>query len=84
MVARLAPEATRDELAKPLTMILFGMINWTFTWLKDGGPLAFSDMAPIVADLVLGGIGRVRAERPVPSPPRRRRVAAPQSLKAIA
>jgi hypothetical protein len=21
-----------------LTMMLFGMINWTFTWLRPGGP----------------------------------------------
>src|SRR5512145_333204 len=42
VIARLAPEATRAELAKPLTMILFGMINWTFTWLKDRGPLTYA------------------------------------------
>ena len=47
-------------------MILFGMINWTFTWLKDRGPLTYADMAPIVADLFLGGIARVRAPRPYP------------------
>ena len=42
VIAQLAPEAARAELAKPLTMILFGMINWTFTWLKDRGPLTYS------------------------------------------
>jgi AcrR family transcriptional regulator len=82
VIARLAPEATRAELSKPLTMILFGMINWTFTWLKDRGPLAYSDMAPIVADLFLGGIGRIRA--PAASQPRRKRTASAPSMKAIA
>lgn len=82
VIARLAPEATRAELSKPLTMILFGMINWTFTWLKDRGPLAYSDMAPIVADLFLGGIGRIRA--PAASRPRRKRTASAPSMKAIA
>jgi AcrR family transcriptional regulator len=54
-----------DDLIKPLTMILFGMINWTFTWLKDRGPLTYADMAPVVADLFLGGVARVRApQRP--------------------
>ncbi len=61
VVSKLAPQTDRDELIKPLTMILFGMINWTFTWLKDRGPLTYADMAPIVADLFLGGIARVRA-----------------------
>jgi AcrR family transcriptional regulator len=84
VIERLAPEATRADLAKPLTMILFGMINWTFTWLKDGGPLSYGDMAPIVADLFLGGIGRIRLGD-APSPrARRRRPAGAGSLKAIA
>jgi len=84
VIERLAPAATRAELSKPLTMILFGMINWTFTWLKDGGPLTYADMAPIVSDLFLGGIGRVRAGRVARSRPRRPRAAGPNSLKATA
>jgi TetR/AcrR family transcriptional regulator len=84
VVAPLAPEATRAGLAKPLTMILFGMINWTFTWLKDSGPLTYSGMAPLVADLFLGGIGRVRLGEAPSARPRRRRAAGAPSLKAIA
>ena len=71
VVAKLAPQTDRKELIKPLTMILFGMINWTFTWLKDKGPLTYADMAPIVADLFLGGVARVRApKRPAARQPR--------------
>jgi AcrR family transcriptional regulator len=70
-------EANRADLAKPLTMILFGMINWTFTWLKESGPLTYADMAPVVADLFLGGVARVR-----PAAGRRARTAT--ALKAIA
>jgi AcrR family transcriptional regulator len=84
VIAPLAPEATRAGLAKPLTMILFGMINWTFTWLKDRGPLTYSGMAPLVADLFLGGIGRVRLGEAPSVGPRRRRAAGAPSLKAIA
>lgn len=61
VVKELAPQSERDDLIKPLTMILFGMINWTFTWFKERGPLSYADMAPIVADLFLGGVARVRA-----------------------
>jgi AcrR family transcriptional regulator len=60
VIAQLVPHAERDQLNKPLTMILFGMINWTFTWLKERGPLSYDDLAPVVADVFLGGIGRVR------------------------
>jgi TetR/AcrR family transcriptional regulator len=84
VIAPLAPEATRAELAKPLTMILFGMINWTFTWLKDRGPLTYSGMAPLVADLFLGGIGRIRAGEAPSVRPRRRRATGASPLKAIA
>jgi AcrR family transcriptional regulator len=84
VVEQLAPQARRAGLAKPLTMILFGMINWTFTWLKDRGPLTYSDMAPLVADLFLGGIGRIRLDEPGSTRPRRRSAVRPASLKAIA
>jgi AcrR family transcriptional regulator len=84
VIAQLAT-ADRERLAKPLTMILFGMINWTFTWLKDAGPLTYADMAPIVADLFLGGVARVRPTRREQQAARRSRVArAPTTLKAIA
>jgi hypothetical protein len=61
VVAKLAPQTDRAALIKPLTMTLFGMINWTFTWFKDRGSLTYAQMAPVVADLFLGGIARVRA-----------------------
>ncbi|MBX3606002.1 MAG: TetR family transcriptional regulator [Piscinibacter sp.] len=54
------PELARAALDKPLTMLLFGMINWMFTWLRPQGTLSHDDMAPIVADLFLGGLGAVR------------------------
>jgi AcrR family transcriptional regulator len=60
-VSALGPGAPSDDLAKPLTMLLFGMINWMFTWMKPGGKLDHAAMAPIVADLFLGGIGAVKS-----------------------
>jgi AcrR family transcriptional regulator len=60
VIVQLAPHTDGEQLTKPLTMILFGMINWTFTWLKERGPLSYEELAPVVADLFLGGIGRVR------------------------
>ena len=63
-IAAARPELARAALDKPLTMLLFGMINWMFTWLRPDGPLGHDDMAPIVADLFLGGLGAV-------APPRR-------------
>ncbi|HWI84229.1 TetR/AcrR family transcriptional regulator [Ramlibacter sp.] len=61
VVAALRPDLTQQALSKPLTMLLFGMINWLFTWMRPEGPLDYDAMAPIVADLFLGGLAQVQA-----------------------
>ncbi len=41
-----------------LTMMLFGMINWTFTWLRPGGPISYADFAEeVIAVLERGMAG---------------------------
>jgi hypothetical protein len=44
-------------------MLLFGMMNWMFTWLQPSGRITHHAMAPIVADLFLGGLVAVSAPR---------------------
>ena len=58
-IARVRPELA--PLATPLAMLLFGMINWTFTWMKAGGALTHETLAPIVAELFFGGLPAVTA-----------------------
>ena len=53
------PQAGAARLSKPLSMLLFGMINWLFTWMKPGGELTHEAMADIVADLFSGGVPQV-------------------------
>jgi AcrR family transcriptional regulator len=67
VVSALRPDLSGSELTKPLTMLLFGMINWMFTWMKPDGELAYEDMAPIVADLFLGGLGAVKEPARAPA-----------------
>jgi len=55
-----APEFKDAHLATPVSMLLFGMINWMFTWLKPDGRLGYDQMAPMVADLFFGGIHRIQ------------------------
>jgi AcrR family transcriptional regulator len=59
-IAQARPQLGPSALDKPLTMLLFGMINWMFTWLRPDGPLTHEQMAPIVADLFLGGLAAVQ------------------------
>ncbi|MEY2993748.1 MAG: hypothetical protein RL357_683, partial [Pseudomonadota bacterium] len=42
--------------ATPITMMLFGMMNWTFTWLKAGGPLSYAQFADEVIQLLERGM----------------------------
>ncbi|HRL98714.1 MAG TPA: TetR/AcrR family transcriptional regulator [Acidovorax sp.] len=65
-VAQMRPDTEAAGLAKALTMLLFGMINWMFTWLRPDGNLDYEAMAPIVADLFFGGVPAVRLPGPKP------------------
>ena len=62
-VGAVRPTLARNELDRPLAMLLFGMINWMFTWLRPDGSLTHEQMAPLVADLFFGGLGAVRKPR---------------------
>lgn len=57
-VAQARPELD-PALRKPLAMLLFGMINWTFTWLRPGGVLTHPALGAVVADLFFGGLPAV-------------------------
>jgi AcrR family transcriptional regulator len=74
-VAALRPDLGAESTA--LAMLLFGMINWTFTWLKPGGALSHADLAPMVSQLFFGGLPAVQtplrpASRAAPSRPKAR------------
>jgi TetR/AcrR family transcriptional regulator len=62
-IAAVRPNLARNELDRPLAMLLFGMINWMFTWLRPEGGLTHEQMAPVVADLFFGGLEAVRKPR---------------------
>lgn len=50
-----------------LTMLLFGMINWTFTWLKpaggDSGKLSYGDFAQLVETVFTRGMEGLAASQ---------------------
>ena len=71
------PGLATSALDKPLAMLLFGMMNWMFTWLRPDGRFTHHEMAPIVADLFLGGLGAV----PVQTAATSRVVTGPRPLK---
>jgi AcrR family transcriptional regulator len=66
-VARVRPDVQAAGLHKPLAMLLFGMMNWTFTWMRAQGPLTHAALASLVADLFLGGLPAVVVPSAQPS-----------------
>ncbi|WP_417599753.1 TetR family transcriptional regulator [Pararhodobacter oceanensis] len=52
------------RLVMPVTMSLFGMMNWVYMWFKDGGPVTREDYAELATTLVLDGLGGVSSAAP--------------------
>ncbi len=63
-IVAVAPELEPAALARPVTMVLFGMMNWTFTWLRQDGALTYADLAPVVAGIFLGGVRQIKEGGP--------------------
>jgi TetR/AcrR family transcriptional regulator len=55
-IAGVAPQLAGTALLKPVTMSLFGMVNWHYLWFREGkGTLTRADYADLVTRLVLDG-----------------------------
>jgi len=54
LVRAIRPDA--GSLTLPLTMLFFGMINWTHTWFRSGGALDADRLADLAVDLMLDGV----------------------------
>ncbi|WP_349360924.1 TetR/AcrR family transcriptional regulator [Stappia sp.] len=47
--------ANGSHLLKPVTMSLFGMVNWHYLWFREGGPVSREAYADIATRLILDG-----------------------------
>jgi AcrR family transcriptional regulator len=47
-------------LLSPVTMSLFGILNWVYMWFREGGPVTREDYARIVTTLMLEGVKAIR------------------------
>ena len=48
--------ANNREQLMPVTMSLFGMLNWAYTWFREDGALTRDDYAGMVTKLLLQGV----------------------------
>jgi AcrR family transcriptional regulator len=55
------PDLDKDRpLLMPVTMSLFGMMNWVYMWFRPGGPISREEYADIATTLILEGVKAVR------------------------
>ena len=62
VLREISPQLDRAErpLLMPVTMSLFGMMNWVYMWFREGGRITREDYADVATTLVLEGIKAVR------------------------
>jgi TetR/AcrR family transcriptional regulator len=54
--------AGNQALLKPVTMSLFGMLNWHYMWFREKGPVSRDDYADMVTTLLIEGAQALGAE----------------------
>ena len=59
LVREIRPDA--NPVVLPLSMLFFGMINWTHTWFRPGGRIGEEALGELAVDLMLNGLDRVQA-----------------------
>lgn len=56
VLAEIRPDLDHAAAGRALTMLFFGMINWTHTWLRSSGTLSSDEIAGLASQLMLGGL----------------------------
>ena len=60
LVHQVRPDLAGAKTGKALTMLFFGMINWTHTWFRADGPLSAEGLADLAVGLMLYGLVEVQ------------------------
>jgi AcrR family transcriptional regulator len=71
LVAAIPSLAEKRHLLKPLTMSMFGMLNWHYLWFREGKGITRDNYARMVTALILSGADEAMAaaDEPVTAPP---------------
>jgi TetR/AcrR family transcriptional regulator len=62
-VEGVARQLKGTKLLKPVTMSLFGMINWHYLWFKSTGEVSRADYAELVSQLIVDGTRNLQAQK---------------------
>lgn len=66
-ICDIRPDLKPHELATPVAMLLFGMINWLFTWWDPRGRLGPDELARLIDQLLFRGLSGLLPEDIVPT-----------------
>jgi TetR/AcrR family transcriptional regulator len=66
-VLGVAPQLKGSKMLKPVTMSLFGMLNWHYLWFKSSGGVSRADYADLVTRLIADGTRDLRTQVSAPS-----------------
>ncbi len=62
-IADINPRLARKRaVLVPVTMSLFGMINWSYLWFREGGAMSRAEYADLVAQMTIDGVVRMGRE----------------------
>lgn len=56
LIRSIAPPAKTDGDATVTALLIYGMLNWTYTWYRPGGKVRPSDLARRITSLCLQGL----------------------------
>ena len=59
--------AGRRDLLTPLTMNLFGMMNWKFMWFRENGPVTHAAFADLVMTTIRAGAADIARQASLPA-----------------
>ena len=61
ILKKINPQIDEVKELIPLTMGLFGMINWTFTWINPSGKMTYKDVSDLFTSIFINGLKRIKS-----------------------
>jgi AcrR family transcriptional regulator len=60
ILKKINPQIDEVKDLIPVTMGLFGMINWTFTWINPSGKMTYKDVSDLFTNIFINGLKRIK------------------------
>jgi len=61
ILKKINPQIDQVKDLIPVTMGLFGMINWTFTWINPSGKMTYKDVSDLFTSIFINGLKRIKS-----------------------